>query len=165
MHTRAHIIHSLKCIHRFVCVCAASCIVVVSKIKRLVVRTRADAREIYSNVDAWGCMQQRLQQRWKRKKLTTNGDDEDRMSCVCVIYFCWLSLALRAIFNLMNDVSTTVQASIDLAWHAARKIRRRLHCTTHVYIHICAFARIDAIDQVSGSTYIAKKKNLFLFIL
>jgi hypothetical protein len=32
---------------------AASCIVVVvSKIKRLVVRTRVDAREIYSNVDA-----------------------------------------------------------------------------------------------------------------
>jgi len=53
----------LKCIHHFVnfyacvCVCAASCIVVVSKIKRLVVCTRVDAREIYiySNVDAWGC--------------------------------------------------------------------------------------------------------------
>jgi len=41
-----------KCTHRFMCGCAASCIVVVSKIKRLVVRTRADAREIYSNVDA-----------------------------------------------------------------------------------------------------------------
>jgi hypothetical protein len=50
----AHI-HSLKRIDRFMYVCmyAASCIVVVvSKIKRLVVRTRVDAREIYSNVDA-----------------------------------------------------------------------------------------------------------------
>jgi hypothetical protein len=46
------LIHSQKCIHRFMYGCAASYIVVVSKIKRLVVRTRADAREIYSNVDA-----------------------------------------------------------------------------------------------------------------
>lgn len=38
--------------HIYICICAASCIVVVSKIKRLVVRTRSDAREIYSNVDA-----------------------------------------------------------------------------------------------------------------
>jgi hypothetical protein len=95
----------------------------------------------------------------KEKKMTTNGDDEDRMSYVCVIYFCWLLLALRAIFNSMNDVSTTVQPSIDFAWPAARKIRRRLHYTTHTYIY--PFARIDAIDQVNGTTYIAKKRRIY----
>jgi hypothetical protein len=51
MCTRAHT-HTFSKMHMSFCVYAASCIVVVSKIKRLVVCTRADAREIYSNVDA-----------------------------------------------------------------------------------------------------------------
>jgi hypothetical protein len=72
----------------------------------------------------------------KKKKTDDNGDDKDRVSCVCVIYFCYLSLALRAIFNLMNDVSTTVQANIDLAWSTASKIRQCFYCTTHTHIHI-----------------------------
>jgi len=132
------------------------------------VRTRIDAREIYSNVDAWGCVQQRLEQRYKKKekKLTTNGDDEDRMSCVCVIYFCWLSLALRAIFNLMNDVSTTVQPSIDFAWPAARKIRRRLYYTTFIYTYIYIYICSHRCHRSGQRHHLyCKKKNLFLSIL
>jgi hypothetical protein len=60
------------------------------------------------------------------------------VSCVCIIYFCCLSLALRAIFNLMNDVSTTVQANIDLAWSTASKIRQCFYCTTHIHIYVCS---------------------------
>jgi len=95
----------------------------------------------------------------KKKKLMTNNNDRDRMSCICVIYFCWLPLALWMIFNLMNDLSTTIQASIELASLPDRKIRRHSYCTTHIE----EFARIDAIDQVNANTYIAKKKkNFFL---
>ncbi len=120
----------------FECVCAASCIVVVSKIKRLVVRRRA--RNIFKCRCLRVCVTTATTTIKKKKKLTTKRDDEDRMSFVCVIYFCWLSLALRAIFNLTNDVSTTIQASINLAWPAARKIRRRLHYTTLIYKCICS---------------------------
>lgn len=48
------------------------------------------------------------------------------------------------IFNLINDISTTVQANLDLLWPIARKIRRRrrrlwLHNTHPVmYTHLLA---------------------------
>ncbi len=64
----------------------------------------------------------------EREKKT---DDRDRMSYICTIYFCWLSLTLRTIFNLMNDLSTTIQASTELALLPDRNIRRHPYCITH----------------------------------
>ena len=55
----------------------------------------------------------------------------------------------------MNDVSTRAQASTDLFF---RLLLERLDDTL-VTQHIYRLARIDAIDQVSGTTSIAKKRR------
>ena len=76
-------------------------------------------------------------------------------------FFCSLSLALQTIFNLINNLGSTrciYIASIEIL---LRLLRDRLDgvLITQYVIDVYTFARIDAIDQVSGTTYITTKNE------
>ncbi len=59
----------------------------------------------------------------------------------------------------MNDVSTTIQPSIDLAWHTARKIRRRLYITQYSYMYICIHLLASMPSIRSAVPLILQKKK------